>query len=90
VSVIAREPDDSGGPACDCGSTAVIDANRHDWRCARRLWIERGDARTELRGAVRRIAALERERDELAQRLRRASANAEAAEAEVERLTGGQ
>jgi hypothetical protein len=40
--------------------------------------------------AVGRIAALERERDELAQRLRRASANAEAAEAEVERLTGGQ
>jgi hypothetical protein len=31
-------------PPCTCGSTAVIDANRHDWRCARRLWIERNDA----------------------------------------------
>jgi hypothetical protein len=63
VSVIAREPDDSGGPACDCGSTAVIDANRHDWRCARRLWIERGDARTELRGAVEARALLDAIRD---------------------------
>lgn len=44
-------------PPCTCGSTAVIDANRHDWRCARRLWIERNDAR----GAVH-LTDAERER----------------------------
>lgn len=32
-------------PPCTCGCKAIIDVNRHDWRCARRLWIERNDAR---------------------------------------------
>ena len=44
---------------------------------------------TQLRGAVATIAALRRERDELAGRLKRASSNAEAAEAELARLTDG-
>ena len=47
-----REPDDGKGPACDCRLRAVIDADRHDWRCKRRLWVERNDARTECKGAV--------------------------------------
>ena len=32
-------------PPCTCGQMAAIDKDRHDWRCARRLWIERNLAR---------------------------------------------
>lgn len=53
MPVIAQsEPENSKGPACDCGSPAVIDANRHTWWCKRRLWVERNEAREQLRGAV--------------------------------------
>lgn len=57
MGISEREPEDKG-PACDCGSTAVIDANRHAWDCKRRLWVERNDARIEHRGAVRKRDAL--------------------------------
>lgn len=43
----AVDGDERVGPACDCGSTAVINERRHAIFCRRRLWIERNAARTE-------------------------------------------
>jgi hypothetical protein len=46
------------GPACNCGSLAVIDERRHAEFCVRRLWTERNDLATErdaLRDAARKV-----------------------------------
>jgi hypothetical protein len=42
------------GPRCSCGAQSVRrrPAEKHQPKCARRLWLEREEARQQLKGAV--------------------------------------